>query len=184
MSAPSRAARLFKIGVGLFLMVSGLAVTALLFLPHRKAMETRAWTGTPCEIVESYRKEERVSDFSQPMQRVFIKYRYTFDGTEHTGYRWRRVTFFESQDHDVARKTPHIAEADKLIAKYPAGAKLTCWVNPAAPDEAVLEHYTKAAIYTLWWPMLFAVGGGGMVWSVLRRSKVRAMAKDECRSGP
>src|SRR6187431_997129 len=74
MNAPSRAARFFKIGVGLFLMASGLAVTALLFIPYRKAMETRAWTETPCEILESYRQEEQQSEFSQPVQRVFIKY--------------------------------------------------------------------------------------------------------------
>ncbi len=178
MNTPSRAARLFKIGVGLFLMISGLAVTALLFLPYRKAIETRTWTETPCEILVSFRKEEQVSEFSQPVQRVFIKYRYTFAGTEHTGYRWRRVTFFEKQDRDVAKKTPHIAEADKLVAKYPAGAKLTCWVNPGAPGEAVLEHHTRAAIYTLWWPMLFAVGGGGMVWSVLRRRVTSPDAPD------
>lgn len=171
MSHPSRAGRLFKLSVGLFLMVLGLAVTALLFIPYRKATETRAWTETPCEILESRREEKSESEFSQPVQRVFFKYRYTFAGTEHTGTRLRRVTFLESQDRDVAKKTPHIAEADKLVAKYPPGAKTTCWVNPENPDEAVLEHFTKAAIYTLWWPMLFAVGGGGIVWSVLRRQK-------------
>ena len=172
MSTPSRAARLFKIGVGLLLMFSGLTVTALLFIPWQKAMETRAWTETPCEILESYRQEQRQSEFSQPVQRVFIKYRYAFDGTEHTGRRCRHVAFLEPEDQDVAKKTPHIVEADKLVAKYPAGARTICWVNPAAPGDAVLEHYTKAAIYTLWWPMLFAVGGGGIVWSALRRRKV------------
>lgn len=172
MNPPSRAARLFKIGIGLFLMISGLAVTAMLFIPYRKAMETRAWTETPCEILESYRKEAKESEFSQPVQRVFIKYRYTVSGKEHTGTRWRRVAFSGNLDKDVAKKTPHIADADQLVAKYPAGLATTCWVNPAAPDEAVLEHYTKAAIYTLWWPMLFAVGGGGIVWSALRRRRV------------
>lgn len=172
MNAPSRAARYFKIGVGLVLMLLGLAVTAMLFIPYRKAMATRAWTETPCIILESRREEKVESEFSQPVQRVFIKYRYTFDGTEHTGTRWRRVAFSRNLDKEVAKKTPHIAEADKLVAKYPAGAKSVCWVNPASPDEAVLEHYTKAAIYTLWWPMLFAVGGGGIVWSVLRRRRV------------
>ncbi len=172
MNPPSRAARIFKIGVGLLLMLSGLAVTALLFIPYRKAMDTRAWTETPCGILESHREERTESEFSQPVQRVFIKYRYTFAGADYTGTRWRRVAFSGNLDKDVAKKTPHLAEAEKLVAKYPAGAKTTCWVNPAAPEEAVLEHYTKAAIYTLWWPMLFAVGGGGIVWSVLRRRKV------------
>jgi hypothetical protein len=176
MSAPTVSATLFKLGTGLFLMLAGLTGTALLFIPWRRAMETRSWTETPCVIVESRIDQERMSEFAEPVARVFLKYRYTFGGREFTGTKWRRVSFFSSEDRDVARKTPHFEEARKLVAKYPAGAAVKCRVNPAAPDEAVLEHQTKAAIYTLWWPMLFAVGGGGMVWSALRGRRKRADA--------
>lgn len=171
MSAPTVSAVIFKLCTGLFLMIAGLAGAALLFIPWRKAMETRAWTAMPCVIIESRIDEQRVSDFAEPVQRVFLKYRYTFAGNEYTGTRWRLGSFFSSEDKGVAKKTPHVAEAEKLAAKYPAGMATVCQVNPAAPDEAVLEHHTKAAIYTLWWPLLFAAGGGGMVWSVLRRKR-------------
>ena len=171
MSTPTVAAVVFKLGTGLVLMATGIAVTALLFIPYRKAMQTREWTETPCVIIESRIDEQRVSDFAEPVHRVFLKYSYTFAGSEYTGTRWRLGTFFSSEDKDVAKKTPHAAEAEKLVAKFPAGMAAVCWVNPAVPSEAVLEHHTKAAIYTIWWPLLFAAGGGGIVWSVLRRKK-------------
>jgi hypothetical protein len=169
MSAPTVSAVAFKLGTGLFLMLAGLAGAALLFIPWRKAMETRAWAETPCVIIESRIDQQQVSDFAGPVHRVFLKYRYTRGGEEFTGTRWRLGSFFSSEDKDVAKKTPHFAEAEKLVARFPAGASTVCWVNPASPSEAVLEHHTKAAIYTIWWPLLFAAGGGGMVWSVLRR---------------
>ena len=173
MSTPTVSALAFKFGTGLFLFVSGILVAALLFIPWRKAMTTRAWTRTPCRIVESRIDEQRESDFSGPVHRVFLRYRYTFDGNEFNGTRWRLGSFFSSEDKDVAKKTPHYEEAAKLAAKYPDGSSAECWVNPAAPSEAVLEHHTRAAIYTIWWPLLFAAGGAGMMWSVLRRRKQR-----------
>jgi hypothetical protein len=177
MSEPTVSARLFKLGVGLFLVAAGLAGAVLLFIPWRRAMETRAWTETPCVITESYRDEQRVSELAQPVHRVFIRYRYSFGGKEYTGHRWRRVSFTSSDDKDVARKTPHSDEAQKLAVKFPPGLATTCWVNPKAPSEAVLEHHTKAALYTVWWPLLFALGGGGMVYSALRKGAPAAGAQ-------
>ena len=169
MSTPTVSARIFKLCIGLFLMASGLAVTGLLFIPYHKAMETRAWTETPCVITESRMDEYRISDFAEPVARVFLKYAYSFDGKDYTGTRYQRVTFASSEDSGVTKRTPHFDQAEKLVEKFPVGLKTVCWVNPREPGEAVLEHHTKAAIYTLWWPMLFAVGGGGIVWSSLRR---------------
>jgi hypothetical protein len=170
---PTASARFFKLGVGVFLMLTGLTVTALLFIPWQRAKETRAWSETPCVITESYSKEAQSGDLANTTHRVFLRYRYEFGGREFTGTRWRRVVYAGEEDDELSRKTPHSSEAEKLLEAYPVGKATTCWVNPAAPDEAVLEHQSGAAIYTLWWPMLFAVGGAGMVWSVLRRKSLR-----------
>jgi hypothetical protein len=157
----------------MFLLLAGLAGAALLFIPYRRAMETRSWTETPCTITESRMDAPRQSDFAEPWTRVFLKYTYHFDGREFSGTRLRRVSFFGSEDDGVAKKTPHYEEAQKLLRQYPPGRVTVCWVNPAAPSEAVLEHQAKAAIYTIWWPLIFAAGGAGMVWSALRQSTRR-----------
>jgi hypothetical protein len=171
MSTPTVSARILKLCIGLFLMASGLVTTGLLFIPYHRAMETRAWAETPCEITESRMDEYRISDLAEPVARVFLKYDYSFNGKGYTGTRYQRVTFAGGEDPAVSKRTPHFDDAAKLVAKYPVGLKTVCWVNPAAPADAVLEHHTKAAIYTLWWPMIFAVGGAGIVWSALRQKK-------------
>lgn len=172
MTAPTVSARIFKIAVGLFLMVSGLFGTVLLFIPYRRAMETRAWTETPCVITGSRMEEYRISDLAEPVARVFLKYRYSFDGREYTGTRWKRSSYSFNEGEDFALRTPRFEEAEQLVKEFPEKRETVCWVNPASPAEAILKQPTKAAIYTLWWPMLFAVGGAGMVWSAFRvRSK-------------
>ncbi len=174
MSKPAVSARIIKLVMGLILMLSGLVTTALLFVPYRHALETRSWTETPCVITGSRMEEYRISDFAEPVARVFIKYGYTFDGKEYTGTRVKRVTFSANDDKDVSLRTSKFEDAAKVVAKYPPDTRTVCFVNPVVPSEAVLEHQTKAAIYTLWWPMLFAVGGGGIVWSAFRKVRPRA----------
>ncbi len=167
-NAATTSARLFKLGIGLFLVVSGLAVTALLFIPWRRARETHQWTETPCVIEESYSREVQSGDLANTTHRVFIRYRYDFGGTGYAGTKWRRIVYAGEEDENLSRKTPHASEAKALVEKYPAGRTTTCWVNPSSPTEAVLEHQSTASIYTLWWPMLFAVGGAGIAWSAFR----------------
>jgi hypothetical protein len=171
MTSPSLSARLFKLGIGLTLVITGLAVTALLFIPYYRAKETRGWTETPCVITVSEQKEDHSGDLSKTTHRVFISYRYSFDGQELTSSRVQRRTFAGEDDEQLSYKTPHASKADDLVAKYPVGLATKCRVNPADPVDAVLEHQTEAAIYTLWWPLLFAVGGAGIAWSALRRNK-------------
>ena len=93
---------------------------------------------------------------------------YRFNSSDYQGTRWRRVHFYEKADEFVSRKTPDREIAEELASKYPVGKMVSCYVNPLAPEEGVLEHQTKAAIYTLWWPMIFAIGGAGMIWSAWR----------------
>jgi hypothetical protein len=89
-----------------------------------------------------------------------LEYRYTFAGTVHHGTKLRRIE----------GPTPHRAKALAAAAKYPVGRETECLVNPGNPSEAVLEHATKAAFYTLWFPLLFAAGGAGILFAAVRRA--------------
>lgn len=163
----SRAARFFKAGVGAFLVTLGLGVTALLFVPYRRAMETRQWTTVPCVVTRSELQLRQMGGAAE--WRVLLGYEYGWAGQKRSGTRWRRVAFLDRGDAEVSRKSAHREVAESLVAKYPVGMQTQCQVNPADPAEAVLEHHTKAPIYTLWWPMLFAAGGAGILWSAFRR---------------
>ena len=168
---PSRAARLIKGAVGTFLLCGGLAVTALLFIPYRRAIETRSWPAVPCTITRSDLQPLRIADSAAPEWRVLLAYQYSVNGNTLTGTRWRRVSFLNPDDASVSRKSAHREVAEDLTRKYPVGLITTCHVNPLDPAEAVLEHQSKAPIYTLWWPMIFACGGAGILWSACCKPK-------------
>jgi hypothetical protein len=46
---------------------------------------------------------------------------------------------------------------------------MICYVDPKSPDRAVLKRDTKAALYSIWFPCLFVIGGAGMILSALFR---------------
>ncbi|MDB6071920.1 MAG: hypothetical protein JWL81_3091, partial [Verrucomicrobiales bacterium] len=97
-----------------------------------------------------------------------LEYRYTFAGEVRHGSKLRRIE----------GPSPHRDKAEAAAAAYPPGKEAMCFVNPAEPGEAVLEHSTKAAFYTLWWPMLFAAGGSGMVAAAAKKGKSASMGKE------
>jgi hypothetical protein len=88
-----------------------------------------------------------------------VRYSFTLDGRALTGTHIRRVDS-ASQHEDVARKK---------LEGYPVGAEITCYVNPQKPEQSVLKHDTRAALYSIWFPILFVVGGLGMAWNALTK---------------
>ncbi len=160
-------AQLLKAMVGAALLIIGTIATILLYRAGQRAMETRSWTPTPCQIIDA--RLEEAGDRMTADYRVYLTYRYTTAGADHTGTKWRRITYQGPRADAISRKTSRREEADALLAQYPPGTNAQCHVNPNKPTEAVLEHQTKAPFYTLWWPALFAIGGAGMIRSALRR---------------
>ncbi|MGB0992986.1 MAG: DUF3592 domain-containing protein, partial [Akkermansiaceae bacterium] len=65
--------------------------------------------------------------------------------------------------------TKELENVEKLQEKYPKGSNHTAYVNPDDPKVAILLHDTKAAGYSLWFPALIILGGGGMIWGALRK---------------
>lgn len=156
--ASTTSARLLKTALGLLLVAAGLAFVAVLWNSYRRAEETRHWTPTPCLITFSELLTEHVTPNSPISYRAGIRYRYTFGGTIYDGSHIMRVD----------GTTKDRAKAIALTEKYPPGRETTCFVNPAQPDFAVLEHATRAALYSIWFPLLFVAGGAGMIFSAWR----------------
>jgi len=49
-----------------------------------------------------------------------------------------------------------------------------CFVNPTAPDEAVLKRGSRGALFSIWFPLLFVVGGLGVAINALRAPRQKA----------
>ena len=157
----SLSGRLWLASMGLFIAAAGLVFMWVLWTAWQRSEETRRWLPLPCQIISSRVSQERPTPSSNPAYRAVVKYRYTFQNQEMTGTRIKRVDI-PSQHEEVVRQK---------LSPYPVGKELTCYVNPAQPDQAVLLHDTRAALYSIWFPGLFVVGGLGMFWSACRRRK-------------
>jgi hypothetical protein len=153
-------ARWFLGSVGGFLIALGLAFTWWLWGAGQRAMITRHWTPVPCVILVSGIQQKQFSPNDPKRWQPELEYRYIFEGQVYLGHKLRRIE----------GPTPHRDRAVASAAAFPAGLETQCFVNPENPAEAVLEHSTKAAFYTLWWPLLFAAGGAGMLVAALKKS--------------
>ncbi|MDZ4288523.1 MAG: DUF3592 domain-containing protein [Prosthecobacter sp.] len=157
----ANAGRYWLASMGLFLALAGAAFTYGLWGAWQKAEETRHWVATPCRIVSSRIVSARPSPQSNIEHRVELRYRFDFGGQ----------SLFGSHIKRVEGPTAHKAEATKKLEAYPVGLETTCWVNPADPQQTVLKHSGRGALYSIWFPILFVIGGLGMAWNALRRRR-------------
>lgn len=121
------------------LFAAGFGLAALLFcLAYRRRLNrANAWPVVPGEIVES-RVEERGSLDSSPTRRTYVpivEYRYTVGDNS---YASRQVAIGL-----VVSGSRAIAE--RVVGRYPVGAKVEVHFDPANPSEAALENPTRAS---------------------------------------
>ncbi len=147
------------VGMGLALALMGLVFVGVLWKAWQRAEETRHWTATPARILSSQVKPEQPTTSSPTVYRVEVRYTYTFAGKDYRSERIRRVDGPKSNRDD----------AEALREQFTPGQQLTCYVRPDEPGFAILKHDTRAALYTLWFPLLFVGGGLRMAWAALRR---------------
>ncbi|MDB6004095.1 MAG: hypothetical protein JWR15_1082 [Prosthecobacter sp.] len=147
--------------MGLFLIVVGAFFAWRMWLSYETAQITRNWSQVPCRILSSRIVSERPTPHSDAAHRVEVRYEYVVKGVKHTGTRIRQVE---------SAPTLHLDDVREKQQQYPTGSRQTCFVNPAMPDEAVLQHASRAALYSIWFPLLFVLGGFGMLRGALRRT--------------
>ncbi len=154
-------AKFIKVTMGLILVMAGSLFVRELWHSYQRAEETRSWTAVEAVIISSALITDRPTPHSPLYYRADLRYRYTLQGKTQEGSRIRRVEG-PSSSRD---------KANDQLKRYPAGKVVTCYVNPVQVDFAILEHSTKAALYSIWFPALFVVGGMGIIWSTLRPRK-------------
>lgn len=145
---------------GLLIAAMGGFFMFALWIGFGRAKETRGWEETPCEITRSEVEQERVTPSRPVVYRARVEYRYQFGGKDYSGSNVKRVD----------GPTSHVDRAEAVVGAYPKGTKLSCWVNPASPEVAVLKHGTLAPLYSIWFPGLFVVAGLGIAINSLRRA--------------
>ncbi|MBS0205746.1 MAG: DUF3592 domain-containing protein [Planctomycetes bacterium] len=133
---------------GIFFSVGAVATFFMTVSPLRGMYQARNWTATPCEIVSSTLQGEDDS------KQLVVVYKYSFENQE---YQSSRYCF-----HEIATNTSP-GWKRKVLAAHRPGTQTTCYVNPGAPAEAVIE---RGWVPDMWWclfPLPFLVVGGGIL---------------------
>ena len=151
--------RLWKILMGLVLVAVGAAFVQYLWHSYTRAAKMDDWVAVPCEVVSMDVDDSELNSRGMTKYIFQVAYTYEFEGMTYTGHRLERLPI-EVGD---PRKLKH------EIADYPVGTKTVCYLDPDAPETVVIKKDSKAALYTIWFPCLFIVGGGGMILSALFR---------------
>ena len=148
---------------GIFLAVGCVASYFTLWRPWSNWLAARSWEETPCRIVSSQVATSSDSD-GGTTYKVDITYTYVVEGGEFRGSRYDFMTVTSSGYDGKAA----------VVARYPAGTKAICWVNPANRTESVLSRDFSLTYLIGLFPLIFvAAGAGGMVWAFQTARKNR-----------
>jgi hypothetical protein len=164
---PDTPRRPHRLGSAVGGMLLGFAIAAvgavfvwLMWASFQRARVMDAWSTVPCIILESRLAEEILNPNTPVNYRPIIRYRYEFAGRSHDSNRIRRIE----------TKSSRRPKMETLLAQFPPGTETTAWVNPADPTDAVLIRDKRTAIYSIWFPALFVIGGVGIALSSLLRN--------------
>ncbi|HCC20959.1 MAG TPA: hypothetical protein DEP88_06900 [Verrucomicrobiales bacterium] len=156
----SNTGRWFLCLIAISILAMGFVFGWLLLRSYQNASATRDWSEEQTVILRSAVEQRQI--LGSPIEYRFkILYGYDFQNESYTSDKLSiRGSKWSKQQETIV----------DLAEKYPANSSHVTWVNPDNPTEAILEHDTKAAGYTLWFPALFIVAGGGMIWGAFRGS--------------
>jgi Protein of unknown function (DUF3592) len=152
---------------GLFFLVGAAAFYFATVRPVMRYFASRSWTETTCTVLSSQVGEHSDSDGST--YSVDVVYTYSVEGR---AYQSDRYGFLGGSSSGRSGK-------EAVVARYPPGARVSCWFDPAHPEMAVLSREPSAAWLVGLIPLLFLiVGAAGVVWTVrtVRRQRIAASA--------
>ncbi|MFU8894059.1 MAG: DUF3592 domain-containing protein [Luteolibacter sp.] len=132
----------------------------------------KSWDEVPARVLWSRVETNRGSDSTTYMPRIF--YQYEWDGREFRSDRYR-FSSMSSSGYDGKKA---------VVDAHPAGAQVTCFVNPNAPWQAVLDRRLGGFAWFSLFPLPFmAVGVFGLRWAfgIVRETKGGAKAKAKAR---
>ena len=154
-----RAGSLYLIFIGLLLCAAGGAFAWLMWRSFDRAASQRDWTEVECTILSSRIDQRKIGNAVKTEYSFGVLYGYQFEGKPYTSEKFSlRGSPWSSRRE----------RAEKRKEDYPEGTKMTCFVDPAEPTFAVLKLDSKGPGYSLWFPLLFVIGGLGVIFGAIR----------------
>ncbi|MGJ8645137.1 MAG: DUF3592 domain-containing protein [Luteolibacter sp.] len=144
---------IFLVLLGLSISAIGGLFTVLMWNSYARAVDQRSWPQVEAVILSSEVEEWKHDEFSPREYRFKVLYGYEWKGAAMTG------------DQLSARGNPSYnkrQKPDNMLEQWPVGTKTIIYVNQEDPNNTILKPDSKAAGYSIWFPMLFVIGGLGI----------------------
>lgn len=155
--SPLAAFRTVALGIGLPLFGVGLLMAGLLgivsygVLPSVESLRSRDWQPVEASI-ESVSLHGPPSSLHPPLDSVHIRYRYRVGDTDHDGVR------YDPHDGQYAHDSSQL-----IVAGLQASPRITVWVNPADPGDAMVFRELRWAVFLFTFPALALALAGGLM---------------------
>lgn len=146
--------------IGSAFVVVGLVLFHFLtFKPIAAMVAARSWVATSCVITGSTVEPHGTArGGGRGSYNWFVNYKYEVDGRTIIRDRWSFWPLLQGRENAQAKRA----------ARYPKGMETTCYYNPAAPDEAVLDRGLTYSAWLLLVPLV--VVGLGVIGITEERS--------------
>lgn len=154
-----KSSTVFLVVFGLITAGIGGLFTALMWDSYQRASAMHAWPQVEAVILSSEIGERRHDEYTAKEYSVKLLYGYEWEGEAMTGELLTSRGKLWSKDR---------ARIDNELEKFPENMKTMAFVNPEKPEIAVLKPDSKAAGYSIWFPLLFVVGGLGITFKAVR----------------
>lgn len=138
------------------LWISCLMISALTLKPREQQTAAMGWPEVPCRIQKLSVEQHTLSSGkgrTSPAYSPKVEFEYEFDGHPYRSERfWLGGTLFGTHEEVVA-----------IIAPYQEGAAAACYVDPKAPQDAVLSRtlYDEDSLGWMWLVVFGLVGAVG-----------------------
>lgn len=147
----------FLVGLSVFYIVT--------VRPVMSYVAARSWQEATCTVLSSQVGSHPGSDSTT--YSVDVVYRYSFEGQ---AFQANRYGFLGGSSSGRSGK-------EEIVAGFPPGGRVPCWVDPSHPDQAVLNREPSAEWLVGLVPLVFLLAGGGGIWGALHaRQRSRAPA--------
>ena len=147
-----------------FVIVGGILSYVFMVRPLSGLLSARQWPTVTCTVISSEVKSHSGDDGRT--YSVNILYSYVFDDRE---YQANRYDFMGGSSSGLAGK-------QAIVARYSAGSKAVCHVNPKDPTQAVLERGFTPMMWVGLLPLLFFFAGLVGMCSVLRTRRAQSLS--------
>jgi len=140
----------------LFFFAMGSLFVVLMLRSLSETAATYHWARTTCEIVSSNGSVDAEASDKYPPFLFSALYWYGWGGREYTA---STVALRPSRHSDWR-------QVRTRMERYPPGSAVTCYVNPSAPSQAILERSSLWAVLLLPLPLVFVLIGAGGIYGI------------------